>query len=207
MGSEMCIRDSCRTLFPAVNGLLKKHPECGRNNHQSESKQTKPNSPDENCRSGDDNNNSSEKKVSWKDEGESNSKGTNWSGFARGVNGFCQAVPDETMQHTVSLYQKSETFNLKDVLMLDSGSTIKGTFCNPDFVCNLLEAETPMIMSTNGGEVFLNKEGDVPGYGACYVDPKQMANIFGLFAMSKHCLLYTSPSPRDLSTSRMPSSA
>ena len=24
---------------------------------------------------------------------------------------------------------------------------------------------------------------------------------------SKHCLLYTSPSPRDLSTSRMPSSA
>ena len=42
-----------------------------------------------------------------------------------------------------------------------------------------------MIMSTNGGEAFLNKEGDVPGYGACYVDAKQMANIFGLFHMSK----------------------
>ena len=27
------------------------------------------------------------------------------------------------------------------------------------------------------------------------------------FVQSKHCLLYTSPSPRDLSTSRMPSSA
>ena len=29
----------------------------------------------------------------------------------------------------------------------------------------------------------------------------------GLFEISKSCLLYTSPSPRDLSTSRMPSSA
>ena len=28
-----------------------------------------------------------------------------------------------------------------------------------------------------------------------------------LLELSKHCLLYTSPSPRDLSTSRMPSSA
>ena len=28
-----------------------------------------------------------------------------------------------------------------------------------------------------------------------------------IFAMYKGCLLYTSPSPRDLSTSRMPSSA
>ena len=30
---------------------------------------------------------------------------------------------------------------------------------------------------------------------------------FGLYPMLKSCLLYTSPSPRDLSTSRMPSSA
>ena len=90
------------------------------------------------------------------------------------------------MQHTVNLHQKSETFNLKDVFMLDSGSTIKCTIANKDFACNLRDAETPMIMSTNGGEVFMDKEGDVPGFGTCYVDPKQMANIFGLFAMSKH---------------------
>ena len=128
---------------------------------------------------------SSEKKVSWKDESESNSKGTSWSGFARGVKGFCQAVPDEAMQHTMSPYQNSEKFNLRDVLVLDSGSTIKGTFCNPDFLYNIRQAEKPMIMSTNGGKVFLNKEGDVPDYGACYIDQKQMANIFGLFHMSK----------------------
>eukprot|EP00831_Metopus_contortus_P068491 TRINITY_DN61252_c0_g1_i1.p2 TRINITY_DN61252_c0_g1~~TRINITY_DN61252_c0_g1_i1.p2 ORF type:complete len:102 (-),score=29.14 TRINITY_DN61252_c0_g1_i1:107-412(-) len=33
-----------------------------------------------------------------------------------------------------------------------------------------------------------------------------LRSIFG-FARKKDCLLYTSPSPRDLSTSRMPSSA
>ncbi len=31
--------------------------------------------------------------------------------------------------------------------------------------------------------------------------------VFGLLNMDRICLLYTSPSPRDLSTSRMPSSA
>ena len=33
------------------------------------------------------------------------------------------------------------------------------------------------------------------------------SGVAGLDASSKICLLYTSPSPRDLSTSRMPSSA
>ena len=31
--------------------------------------------------------------------------------------------------------------------------------------------------------------------------------VAGTFAKDRFCLLYTSPSPRDLSTSRMPSSA
>ena len=35
---------------------------------------------------------------------------------------------------------------------------------------------------------------------------KQRATLVGL-GLNKICLLYTSPSPRDLSTSRMPSSA
>ena len=34
-----------------------------------------------------------------------------------------------------------------------------------------------------------------------------MIGLFSLIAESKVCLLYTSPSPRDLSTARMPSSA
>ena len=36
---------------------------------------------------------------------------------------------------------------------------------------------------------------------------KLMKNDFGIEGTLSSCLLYTSPSPRDLSTSRMPSSA
>ena len=36
---------------------------------------------------------------------------------------------------------------------------------------------------------------------------RKKASFFGFWLNSKSCLLYTSPSPRDLSTSRMPSSA
>ena len=39
------------------------------------------------------------------------------------------------------------------------------------------------------------------------IDPEQLETIFDRFSQSESCLLYTSPSPRDLSTSRMPSSA
>ena len=38
-------------------------------------------------------------------------------------------------------------------------------------------------------------------------DPKFIPSAKMEITLRKHCLLYTSPSPRDLSTSRMPSSA
>ena len=37
--------------------------------------------------------------------------------------------------------------------------------------------------------------------------PKKLVEHPAIYALSLGCLLYTSPSPRDLSTSRMPSSA
>ena len=45
------------------------------------------------------------------------------------------------------------------------------------------------------------KRGDDQGYVGTFL--KQFKDV----AVSCHCLLYTSPGPRDLSTSRMPSSA
>ena len=38
-------------------------------------------------------------------------------------------------------------------------------------------------------------------------NPQGLAGLLGALQNGSHCLLYTSPSPRDLSTSRMPSSA
>ena len=48
-----------------------------------------------------------------------------------------------------------------------------------------------------------------PRYGPVHINlPRDILSKKSEFAeFSKHCLLYTSPSPRDLSTSRMPSSA
>ena len=54
----------------------------------------------------------------------------------------------------------------------------------------------------------VNKEDTLNKYEdfAIVMDPKAKALLEGI-TLDYHCLLYTSPSPRDLSTSRMPSSA
>ena len=45
-------------------------------------------------------------------------------------------------------------------------------------------------------------------YRAADIEPKKNSIVpGGLFEISKSCLLYTSPSPRDATLSRMPSSA
>ena len=61
-------------------------------------------------------------------------------------------------------------------------------------------------------------QGVIPAFYACY-DAEGNISTEGVKALTRHliakgvkgvyvgCLLYTSPSPRDLSTSRMPSSA
>ena len=59
------------------------------------------------------------------------------------------------------------------------------------------------------------KEGDLVQYNPERIDTTEVGRLTGLVveistvdvADWNHCLLYTSPSPRDLSTSRMPSSA
>ena len=44
-------------------------------------------------------------------------------------------------------------------------------------------------------------------YSIAFFNPKDNVNLGIAFMKDKDCLLYTSPSPRDLAVSRMPSSA
>ena len=58
------------------------------------------------------------------------------------------------------------------------------------------------------GEIFLTHKDLLPGGVSVYTFPVEQEERGGLaLAWFGACLLYTSPSPRDLSTSRMPSSA
>ena len=50
-------------------------------------------------------------------------------------------------------------------------------------------------------------EASVPEEQAVAAESKEGFLAYGSYAQAVICLLYTSPSPRDLSTSRMPSSA
>ena len=62
--------------------------------------------------------------------------------------------------------QRSVCFNsLKDVIMLDSGSSISATFMNPDLITNIKMAKKPIIMHTNAGKKAIELEGDVIGFG------------------------------------------
>ncbi|WP_427962039.1 hypothetical protein, partial [Acidithiobacillus sp.] len=76
---------------------------------------------------------------------------------------------------------------MKDVILLDSGSSIGATFMNPDLVTDIKMAKQPINMTTNAGEKIIGLEGQVKGFGKVYYDPTMMANIFGLSEMVDRC--------------------
>jgi hypothetical protein len=83
--------------------------------------------------------------------------------------------------------------DLKDVILLDTGSTIGATIANPDLITNLKATSSPLQMATNAGTKTLNLKGDVIGFGKAWYDPDFMANIFGFAKMAeKHRITYDS---------------
>ena len=124
---------------------------------------------------------------------------------------------------------------LKECFLLDTGSSMPATIQNEDLVYNIRASNSPAVMTTNAGTRTMDKDATIPGLGDVKFDPELTANVLGFhfmrskfkveydhnknefivhatsgpmaFKEQKGCLLYTSPSPRDLSTSRMPSSA
>ena len=61
---------------------------------------------------------------------------------------------------------------------------------------------------TISGFIILVEQGIIPAWGVIIIVARELAITgFRIIAASESCLLYTSPSPRDVEESRMPSSA
>jgi len=90
--------------------------------------------------------------------------------------------------------------NLQDLIILDTGSTIEGTFVNPDLVHDIRPTRRPIGMQTNADTKRLNIAAKVPGFGEVSDNPTNMANLFGFSAMKEKVKAFsTTP------MSRMPS--
>ena len=72
-------------------------------------------------------------------------------------------------------------------------------YCTNGFVAGI-----PVFSAQSVSEI----RGEIEALEAQYPNPTDTKDLNQFFRVNGHfCLLYTSPSPRDLSTSRMPSSA
>jgi hypothetical protein len=65
-----------------------------------------------------------------------------WSGFQRDFQ-QCHSMRDDKALSSI---------NPKDVIILDTGSTIGATFMNPKLLSNIKVANRPLTMITNAGE-------------------------------------------------------
>ena len=96
-----------------------------------------------------------------------------WCGF--------QCIGDD--KQTAFVFKQSNKRNdftsMKDVFILDSGSTIGATVMNLNLVSNICASAKPTIMSTNAGTKILGTNANVPGFRIAKYDPNHMANIFG----------------------------
>ena len=61
--------------------------------------------------------------------------------------------------------------------MLDTGSTIRATMMNADFITNIRMSDRPTMMQMNAGLKLLKLDGDLKGFGVAKYDPSHMANI------------------------------
>ncbi len=109
-----------------------------------------------------------------------------WSGYQ--AHSLTTKVQEcATVHKHVGHHCKACFKDLKDSILLDSGSSIGATFMNPDLVTGIKVAKQPVMMTTNAGTKVIGLEGEVKGFGKVFYDPSMMANIFGLSEMVDHC--------------------
>ncbi len=105
-----------------------------------------------------------------------------------GMNGF-QGVfsaivesdnePELTFTQKVSLLQEKEGGLLKDVIILDTGSTIPATFMNDAFLTDIQPSDRHMRMTTNAGTKVLKQKGHLHSFGQVWYDATQAVNLLG----------------------------
>ena len=117
------------------------------------------------------------------DDDEDEETDSNWSAFQTGG----KIVVETGTQLASKMKSKTDVraTNLNEVIVLDSGSTIKATFKTKSMVGNVQTAVKPLVMNTNGGTLVVKKTGEIPHFGQVWYDPRMMANILGLYHMTR----------------------
>ena len=92
----------------------------------------------------------------------------------------------ENIEPEVQLNQTKDTkVNLKDVLILDSGSTFS-VMANRNLCGPVFTSKMPIKMGTNNGTKTIREETSIPGIDhQMYFNEEGMANVLSLFDLSK----------------------
>ena len=101
------------------------------------------------------------------------------SRYRRSGRGTRNRDEDWSASHFMTQLHQTDTSDMKDVIILDTGSTIGATFMNPDLITDLHHSKQALKMSTNAGTRTIQLKGTVPGLGDAWCDPDMMADIFG----------------------------
>ena len=99
-----------------------------------------------------------------------------WSGFQQTLE-QCYVTSDPSTRYLDDLVHRMN--ELKDGIILDTGSTIGATIMNPELLSDITLAKVPLEMVTNAGTKKMFKKGKIEGFGEAWYDPDQVANIFG----------------------------
>ena len=99
--------------------------------------------------------------------------------------------------------------DLKKILILGSGPIVIGQACEFDYsgtqACKALRNAGYEIVLINSNPASIMTDPDIAS--KTYIEPLTPEIVSQIILREKPCLLYTSPSPRDATLSRMPSSA
>ena len=64
-------------------------------------------------------------------------------------------------------------------MVLDTGSTLSGTFSNAAFMSDIRKSKEPITFKTHTGLATMDMEGDVDGLGTVWYDPTSIGNVIG----------------------------